>query len=79
MTECNFPKGQRVKYSERGRQTFRRSPYLDRLGTVTSWSRAPHLVTVLWDGTKGRTRLHVDFVVPIEGCVDGETATEQKP
>lgn len=59
-----FHKGQRVQYSQKGRETFRTRSHF-KLGTVAHNPETRYLVSVRWDGAKyGRHMYHVEFIEP---------------
>jgi hypothetical protein len=57
-----FTKGQRVKFSEEGRQLRPGKKGIDRIATVCGFSRDGLCVGIVWDGSKERYSFHADFL-----------------
>ena len=60
-------KGARCKYSEEGRESFSRSPHLERLGTVMGESWDKTCWRVQWDGRKPcPDAIHKTYITVLE-------------
>jgi hypothetical protein len=68
-TQQAFKIGDRICFSQLGRDRFKKNP--DRVGTVTGYSRSAGAVQILFDGRKSSTIIHTTYLQPSsEGELD---------